>query len=96
MIRHTVAFRLRHQAGSPEETAILAEALRLKDIPGVQRFEQLRQVSEKNELVFGFSMEFTDRDAFAVYNNHPVHAAFVAQRWVPEVEAFQETDYEPL
>ncbi len=96
MIRHTVAFRLRHGAGSPEEAAFLADALCLNDVPGVQRFERLRQVSDKSEFTFGFSMEFADRDAYDVYNNHPVHTAFVAERWVPEVEAFQETDYEPL
>lgn len=68
----------------------------LADIPGVQKFEQLRQVSDKNDYDFGFSMEFTDRAAYSVYNEHPVHLAFVATRWVPEVDAFQETDYEPL
>ncbi len=96
MIRHTVAFRLRHPSGSPQEAAFLSEALVLADIPGVQKFEQLRQVSDKNDYDFGFSMEFTDRAAYSVYNEHPVHLAFVATRWVPEVDAFQETDYEPL
>ncbi|MGA3218069.1 MAG: Dabb family protein [Acidimicrobiales bacterium] len=96
MIRHTVAFRLRHPAGSAEEAAFLADAMRLRDVPGVQHFERLKQVSDKNEFEFGLSMEFTDRAAYDVYNNHPVHTAFVAERWVPEVEAFQETDYQPL
>ena len=96
MIRHTVAFRLRHPSGSAEEAAFLSEALVLRDIPGVQNYERLRQVSDKNEHAFGFSMEFADREAYDGYNEHPVHTAFVAGRWVPEVEAFQETDYEPL
>jgi hypothetical protein len=96
MIRHTVAFRLRHPSGSAEEAAFLSEALVLRDIPVVQNFEQLRQVSEKNEFAFGFSMEFADHQAYDVYNEHPVHVAFVAERWVPEVEAFQEADYQPL
>jgi quinol monooxygenase YgiN len=96
MIRHTVAFRLRHAAGSAEEAAFLADALRLNEIPGVQNFERLKQVSDKSEFAFGFSMEFSDRAAYDVYNNHPVHTAFVAERWAREVEAAQETDYQPL
>jgi hypothetical protein len=27
---------------------------------------------------------------------HPVHRAFVARRWVPEVDDFLELDYQPL
>jgi quinol monooxygenase YgiN len=96
MIRHTVAFRLRHAAGSAEEAVFLADALHLNDIPGVQNFERLKQVSDKSEFAFGFSMEFADRAAYDVYNNHPVHTAFVAERWAHEVEAAQETDYQPL
>ncbi len=95
MIRHTVAFRLRHPPGSDGETAFLADALCLGGIPGVRNFERLRQVSEKNQFAFGFSMEFADGEAYDAYNSHPVHTAFVADRWVPEVEAFQETDYQP-
>jgi hypothetical protein len=96
VIRHTVAFRLRHPAGSAEEAAFLADAMCLRDIPGVEHFERLRQVNDKNDLEFGLSMEFADRAAYDFYSNHPVHTAFVAGRWVPEVEAFQETDYQPL
>ena len=88
MIRHTVAFRLRHGAGSPAEADFLAAALALPAIPGVQSFERLRQVSAKNEFRFGFSMEFADQEAFDAYNVHPDHVAFVRDRWIPEVEAF--------
>ena len=96
MIRHTVAFRLRHAPGSGEEAAFLRDAKVLAAIPGVERFEQLRQVSPKNDYAFGFSMEFTDRQAYDGYNRHPDHVAFVRDRWVPEVESFLEIDYEPL
>ncbi len=96
VIRHTVAFRLSHPAGSAEEADFLAAARALADIPGVERFEQLRQTSPKNDFAFGFSMEFEDRAAYDAYNEHPVHTAFVADRWVPEVEDFLEIDYEPL
>ena len=45
MIRHTVVFRLKHARGSKEEKAFLDHAKLLAKIPGVEKFEQLRQVS---------------------------------------------------
>lgn len=96
MIRHTVVFRLRHEKGSAAEQAFLDAAMVLRSIPGVKAFEQLRQVSLKNDYTFGFSMEFADEAAFAGYNDHPDHVAFVRDRWLPEVEAFMEIDYVPL
>jgi hypothetical protein len=96
MIRHTVAFRLHHAPGSLEELDFLTAARALADIPGVEAFEQLRQTSAKNDFAFGFSMEFADRAAYDGYNEHPVHTAFVADRWVPEVADFLEIDYAPL
>ena len=97
MIRHTVVFTLRHAHGSLQEKAFLRDArLALADIPSVQKFEQLRQVSKKNDYRFGFSMEFADEAAYAAYNGHPDHVAFVRDRWAPEVGAFLEIDYELL
>ncbi len=96
MIRHTVAFRLTHPAGSAEEADFLAAGAALSSIPGVNNFEQLRQVGEKNPYRFRLSMEFDDQDAYTAYNNHPTHVAFVAGRWVPEVAEFLEIDYAPL
>ena len=96
MIRHTVVFTLRHAAGSVEEGAFLRDARILAAIPGVGKFEQLRQVSPKTDFAFGFSMEFADQAAYAGYNAHPDHVAFVKDRWVPEVERFMEIDYEKV
>ena len=96
MIRHTVAFTLKHPHGSAAETAFLDAAKILAAIPGVEKFEQLRQVSAKNAYRFGFSMEFADQAAHSGYNDHPDHVAFVRNRWIPEVAAFTETDYIPL
>ncbi len=96
MIRHTVVFRLRHPAGSPAEADFLAAAGVLARIPGVESFEQLRQVSPKNNFHFGFSMEFADQTAYDAYNSHPDHVAFVRDRWLPEVETFLEIDYVPI
>lgn len=96
MIRHTVVFNLRHEAGSYAEAAFLRDALVLEAIPGVQKFERLRQVSPKADFAYGFSMEFADQAAYDGYNGHPDHTAFVRDRWVPEVSAFQEIDYVAL
>nr|WP_295886781.1 Dabb family protein [uncultured Devosia sp.] len=96
MIRHTVVFTLKHASGSAEETAFLRDAKVLAAIPGVEKFEPLRQVSPKNDYAFGFSMEFADQAAYSGYNDHPDHVAFVRDRWVPEVARFLEIDYVPL
>ncbi|MCB7136223.1 Dabb family protein [Cellulosimicrobium marinum] len=97
MIQHTVAFRLVHAAGSPEETEFLDTARRtLTAIPGVQDFSVSRQVSAKSPFAFQFSMVFADDAAFAAYDAHPAHTGFVAQRWVPEVAEFAELDLVPL
>jgi len=96
MIRHTVAFRLKHASGSAEEKAFLDEALTLKQIPSVRNFEQLRQTSPKNDFTFGFAMEFDDQAGYDAYNVDPLHVAFVRDRWVPEVADFLEIDYTKL
>ncbi len=96
MIRHTVIFVLKHAHGSLQEKAFLRDAKVLKEIPGVEKFEQLRQVSKKNDYQFGFSMEFKDQAAFDAYNVHPEHVKFVEERWKREVERFLEIDYEAL
>ena len=96
MIRHTVAFRLHHDPGSAAERDFLAAARALADIAGVEAFELLRQTGAKNDFTFGLSMEFADEAAYDGYNEHPVHLAFVAERWMPEVADFLEIDYTPL
>ena len=94
MIRHTVAFRLKHPQGSAAEAAFIADGRRiLTAIPGVTNFEALRQVSAKNGFAFGFSMEFADQAAYDGYNDHPDHVAFVRDRWLKEVDDFLELDY---
>ena len=93
MIRHTVVFALKHKQGSAEEKKFLEDALALARIPGVQGFERLRQVSAKNGFKFGFSMEFADQAAYDAYDVHPVHVAFVRDRWKVEVADFMEIDY---
>jgi hypothetical protein len=97
MIRHTVVFTLKHAHGSLQEKAFLRDArTALHDIPGVKKFEQLRQVSKKNDFQFGFSMEFANQAAYTAYDQHPQHVKFVKERWEREVSTFLEIDYEPI
>ena len=95
-IRHTVVFALKHPAGSAEEASFLEAAAGLAEIPGVEAFEILRETSPKNGYRHGISMEFAGPAAYQGYNDHPDHVRFVQERWLPEVAAFLELDYEPL
>jgi hypothetical protein len=81
-IRHTVSFSLTHDSGSAGEQKFLAAARRLREIPGVEAFEIVREVSPKNDFRFGISMEFADQAAYDGYNAHPEHRSFVEQRWL--------------
>jgi hypothetical protein len=96
MIRHTVMFRLHHAPDSAEESSFLEDAKVLASIPSVHKFERLSQVSSKNDFAFSFSMEFADRAGYEEYNDHPLHREFVQNRWVPEVAAALEADFEQL
>jgi hypothetical protein len=92
-IRHTVSFRLRHPAGSDAERDFIKAAEELSQIPGVEGFDILEEVSPKNGFRFGISMEFADVGAYETYNRHPDHVRFVEERWLNEVEDFLEIDY---
>jgi hypothetical protein len=92
-IRHTVSFELRHPSGSDAERDFLEAAARLGEIPGVEAFDILAEVSPKNEFRFGISMEFADAAAYDAYNAHPDHVRFVEERWMTEVADFLEIDY---
>lgn len=95
-IRHTVVFRLKHPKGSEEEKNFLNDIKKLAEIPGVEKFECMKQISKKNSFDFGLSMEFANQQAYDQYNNHPDHVVFVQNRWIKEVEDFLEIDYEIL
>lgn len=96
MIRHTVAFKLKDSLTSPVTDAFFAAAKKLASIPGVQKFECLRQTSAKNNFDFGLSMEFDTAALYEQYNNHPEHVHFVQTYWVKNVADFLELDYEPM
>ena len=94
-MEHTVTFRLKHSTGSPAETDFRSALEALAEIPGVKNF-RIRQVSPKNSHTFGLSMHFDSDEDFRAYSNHPLHDAFVQERWITEVEDFQEFDFKPM
>lgn len=93
MIRHSVVLKLKHSKDSPEEKEFLNEAWKLKSIPGVQKFEVMKEINSGNPYQFGISMEFEDQKAYDFYTNHPDHTRFVKGIWIPNVEIFMEIDY---
>lgn len=93
-IRHMVIFNLKAEKESDAARDFLAYCEHtLPQIPGVTKFESLRQVSPKNSYDYGFSMEFVDAAAYQAYNDHPLHTGLVSTRWVPEVSDFLEIDF---
>ncbi len=95
-MEHTVTFRLKHAAGSPAEADFLSAAAELVSLPGVKDIQIRRQVSPKNSHTFGISMNFDGDEEFQAYRIHPLHTEFVEKRWIPEVEDFQEADFDTL
>ena len=92
MIWHTVTFKLKNTDATFVQE-FLAEAKKLTAIPGVQKFECLKQISPKNHFEYGLSMQFEDQQTYDAYNIHPDHIHFVQQIWIPNVEDFLEIDY---
>ncbi|AUD02633.1 Dabb family protein [Spirosoma pollinicola] len=96
MITHTVFFTLNQSKDAAEEQVFFDAARKLADIPGVQNFTCLKQISPKNNFEFGLSMEFDTQELYTAYTNHPAHTEFVQQHWIPGVADFMEIDYQPL
>lgn len=94
-IRHMVIFSLKYQLTDHNTVKFLHDSQEiLSSIPGVIKFEVLKQVSNKNEYDFGFSMEFSNKVDYDSYNQNPLHVAFVNERWNAEVTRFLEIDFE--
>ncbi len=55
-----------------------------------------RQISSKLDHDYGITMRFTTQADYDAYSAHPQHSAFVEQRWLAEVTAFQEADFAAL
>lgn len=90
MIQHTVAFRLERAV---DADAFWSRVGQLSRIDGVQQFQVLRQIGQKNDFDHALSMYFESQTAYDAYNEHPDHVAFVEQVWLPNVTEFIELDY---
>lgn len=84
MIRHIVLLKARPEVTDPEIATIFADLHRLK-LPGILAIHSGRSHSpEKIErgYLHGFTVDFTDWEALAAYQEHPDHkrvgAALVA------------------
>jgi heme-degrading monooxygenase HmoA len=93
MVRHTVIFTFKKGADSDSQKEFFIAAQKLSAIPGVKKFELLKQTSKKNKFDFGISMEFDDYSQYDQYNNHKDHLLFIQQYWLKDVDDFLETDY---
>ena len=93
-IQLMVIFDLSHEKGSAMAEKFLKDGQSiLSNLPFVQNFQVLNQVSLKNDFTYGFSMVFDGQPAYTSYNNHPDHLAFVENRWKKEVTRFLEIDF---
>ena len=68
----------------------------MSSIPVVNNFEVLKQISNKNDFDFGFSMEFANQDDYDEYNNHLEHFSFLEERYEEEVDRFLEIDFDKM
>jgi Stress responsive A/B Barrel Domain len=68
----------------------------LANLPGVEEFQCLNQISEKNPFDFCLSMEFQTELLYRHYNDHPEHIRFVKEQWAKCVAGFQEADFSPF
>jgi hypothetical protein len=96
MIRHSVILTLRSSLSPEDKLQYFAAVDELKQIPGVQKFEVLKQTSAKNPYEYGISMEFENHEAYDLYAGHFLHTAFVEKYWAACVEDFLEIDYQKL
>jgi len=94
MIRHSVILTLKSSLSPEDKMQYFAAVDELKQIPGVQKFEVLKQISSKNSFQYGISMEFENQEAYDVYAGHSLHSAFVKKYWAACVEDFLEIDYQ--
>jgi hypothetical protein len=96
MIRHSVILTLKSSLSPADKLQYFAAVDELKQIPGVQKFEVLKQTSAKNPFEYGISMEFENQEAYNLYAGYSLHTAFVEKYWAACVEDFLEIDYQKL
>lgn len=93
MIRHSVILKLKPHLSYEEKQVFFDAVDKLAEIPNVQKFEVLKQISPKNKFEYGISMEFENQEQYDFYSNHADHQAFIQNFWMKSVEDFLEIDY---
>lgn len=96
MIRHSVILNLKTELSLKDKQAFFEAVDKIANIPDVQKFEVLKQISSKNKFEYGISMEFDNQEQYDVYSNHAEHIAFIQNFWMKSVEDFLEIDYTVL
>ncbi|PWK18790.1 stress responsive alpha/beta barrel protein [Arcicella aurantiaca] len=96
MIRHSVILKLKNTLSQDNKQAFFDAVDTLVEIPNVQKFEVLKQTSQKNKFEYGISMEFDNQEQYDHYSNHPIHQLFIQNFWMNSVEDFLEIDYEKM
>ena len=92
MIRHSVILTLKSSLSPVDKLQYFEAVNELKQIPGVQKFEVLKQTSSKNPFQYGILMEFENQEAYDLYAGHSLHSAFVEKYWAACVADFLEID----
>lgn len=94
MIQHTVSFKLKHKSDSEQEKEFLENSKNiLCAIPQVLDFKILKQVSNKCDYNFCFSMYFKNQENYETYNLCEIHKRYVEKIWINNVTDFQEQDF---
>ncbi|MHA8087390.1 Dabb family protein [Aquirufa sp. Wall-65K1] len=93
MIHHSVFLHFKSTINQEQQDLFFVEAKKLAQIPGVQNFQCLKEISPKNPYEFGLIMQFENVALYEAYTNHPDHVHFVENIWIPSVADFQEIDY---
>ena len=93
MLTHTVQFKFKAGLSDREKADFMEVLHALSSIPGVSDFGIFQQVSTGNSFEYLATMRFRSREEYQTYNDHPQHAAFIKDQWIPKVEAFLEGDY---
>ena len=96
MILHSVLLTFIPSISDSAKQSFFDAAALLSGIPGVEKFELLKQVSPKNSFEYGISMEFANDTLYSGYNIHPQHQQFLQEYWKVYVQDFMEIDYTKL
>lgn len=93
MLTHTVQFRFKAGLSEQDKASFMQALHDLSNIPGVRDFAIFNQVSQGNSFEYLATMRFSTTEEYRSYSDHPQHAAFISQQWLPKIDSFLEGDY---